>query len=296
MNFGNTATLTFNVKGGATNTPYSVTIDVVKPNGSGTASGSSNFVTDSRGVGSTTFQYPSSSFTALNGTLATDVLGVYTVSANVTAPVPLGIVATLQFVVSSQLTIVISQPTGGTIARGTGVSITATVSDLNSRPVGGAIVSANIPTGNKIGLIETVPGSGVYEASYDLQISDPVGVWTTQVTATDLLGNSGLSSQVPVTIQTSTLVVEDFVAYDSRGLPSTDFSAGGTIYPFFRIRYSTTGYSFQYLKDGQFKVSVIGSSGIPVDNLTAIYDYTRFGFSTPTGYAVSQETLLVRGS
>jgi len=190
--------------------------------------------------------------------------------------------------VSSQLTIVISQPTGGTIARGTGVSITATVSDLNSRPVGGAIVSANIPTGNKIGLIETVPGSGVYEASYDLQISDPVGVWTTQVTATDLLGNSGLSSQVPVTIQTSTLVVEDFVAYDSRGLPSTDFSAGDTIYPFFRIRYSTTGSSFQYLKDGQFKVSVIGSSGIPVDNLTAIYDYTRFGFSTPTGYAVSQ--------
>jgi len=288
MNLGNTATLTFNVKGGAANTPYSVTIDVVKPNGSGTATANGNFVTDSRGIGSATFPYPSSSFIALNGTLATDALGVYTVSANVTAPGPPGIVATLQFIVSSQLTVVISRPTGGTIVRGTGVLITATVSDLNSRPVSRAIVSANTPTGNEIGLIETVPGSGVYEVSYDAQLSDPIGAWTTQVTAADLVGNSGLSNQVTVTIQTSTLVVEDFVAYDARGLPSTDFSPGDTIYPFFRIRYGTTGSSVQYLKDGQFKLSVISSSGIPIANLTAIYDYTRSGFSTPTGYAINQ--------
>src|SRR5207245_11059978 len=114
MNLGNTCTLPFNVKGGAANTPYSVTVDVVKPNGSGTATANGNVVTDSRGIGSATFPYPSSSFTALNGTLATDVLGVYTVSANVTAPGPPGIVATLQFIVSSQLTVVISRRTGET--------------------------------------------------------------------------------------------------------------------------------------------------------------------------------------
>src|SRR5207245_5262436 len=128
MNLGNTATLTFNVKGGAANTPYSVTVDVVKPNGSGTATANGNFVTDSRGIGSATFPSPSSSFTALNGTLATDVLGVYTVSANVTAPGPPGIVATLQFIVSSQLTVVISWPTAGSIMRVTGVFFRPTVS------------------------------------------------------------------------------------------------------------------------------------------------------------------------
>src|SRR5437899_10881738 len=112
MNLGNTATLTFNVKGGAANTPYSVTVDVVKPNGSGTATANGNFVTDSRGIGSATFPYQSSSVIALNGTHATDALAVYTVSANVTAAGPAGIVPTSQFIVTAQLTAIISRISG----------------------------------------------------------------------------------------------------------------------------------------------------------------------------------------
>jgi KaiC/GvpD/RAD55 family RecA-like ATPase len=282
VSLGSMITMTLTISGGTRNTAYAVTFDVVKPNGTGSALASKVVNTDNRGNGAATQFYPDPSFTAVSGTVATDVGGVYNVYVNQTSPSNIGTVATGQFTVNSKLTVVISQPVQGyVVQRGGTATVSATVSAL-SGPDNAASVYANTPSNGKLILPQTSPG--VYTVSYLVSSSDPIGVWTIVVQASDTVGNSGMSSPVNITIAKNDLILDSMVAYDSKGDPSTSFSPGDTIHAFFRIRYSS---GTSYLTTGQYAVGLRNPSGSLIANLTAAYDTSRFGFYTSTGYPVS---------
>src|SRR5438309_9329125 len=84
---GNSVTITVAVTNGARNSLYGVTIGVQKPNGTGSAISNQVISTDNRGSGSVPVQYgpTSTSWTVLNGTVATNVGGVYNVAVNQTS-------------------------------------------------------------------------------------------------------------------------------------------------------------------------------------------------------------------
>jgi KaiC/GvpD/RAD55 family RecA-like ATPase len=275
-------TMTLTISGGVRNTAYSVTFDVVKPNGTGSAIANRIVNTDNRGNGAATQFYPDPSFTAVSGTVATDVGGVYNVYINQTSPSNIGTVATGQFTVNSKLTVVISQPVSGyVVQRGQSATVSATVSAL-SGPDNAATVYASSPSGGRLLLPQTSPG--VYTVSYLVSSSDPIGTWAIVVQASDTVGNSGVSSPVNITIAKNDLILDSMVAYNSKGDPATSFSPGDSIHAFFRIRYSS---GTSYLTTGQYAVGLRNPSGALVANLTAAYDTSRFGFYTSTGYPVS---------
>jgi KaiC/GvpD/RAD55 family RecA-like ATPase len=272
--------LSLTITAGLRNTAYSVTFDVVKPNGNSSALTSRTINTDNRGSGSTSVPYPDPSF---NGTGATDVGGVYNVFVNQTSPTNMGTVATGQFTVSSQLNVVTSQPIGGTVfERGQTATVSATVSSPNGCSAS-PNVYANTPSGVNVPLTQT--GPGVYTYSYPVTMSDPTGPWTITVQAKDNQGNSGVSTPVTVTITKNELSIESLVTYDSKGAQTTSFSSGDTVYAFFRIKYDTTVP--MYLTSGQYAVGLKNPSGTLVANLTAVYDNSLFGFYTSTGYPIS---------
>ncbi len=278
---GTTMTFTLSISNGQKNSAYGVSVQVTKPNGTGVAFTTRFISTDNRGLGSTNILYPDPSFTSINGTVATDVGGVYLVNVNETSPSSTPDVAASQFTITSQLTVVLAQPVTGTfVQRGTTVMISATVTDL-SGPISTATVSANTPSGGKVFLTQT--SSGVYSYNYQSLMYDTLGAWTIQVTAVDINGNSGQSNQAIVTVTKSDLVIDSLAAYNSKGLPATDFSPGDTVYPFFRMRYS----SGAFITTGQYKVTAYDPQGHFVASLSAVYDNSRFGFFTPTGYQIS---------
>ncbi len=108
VSLGNTITMTLAVFGGTRNSVYTVIFDVVKPNGTGSATVPRTVTTDNRGNGAVSQFYPDPSFTAVSGTVATDVGGVYNVYVNQTSPSNIGVVAIGQFTVSSMLNVVVS--------------------------------------------------------------------------------------------------------------------------------------------------------------------------------------------
>jgi archaeal flagellar protein FlaH len=284
VGLGTTITMTLTITGGQRRTTYNVIFDVVKPNGTGSAQASVIIPTDNSGDGSSSLTYPNPSFTAVNGTVATDVGGVYSVIVNQTSPTNIGTVDTGQFTVSSALTVVVSAPLAGTIAeRGQTTTLSATVSTLSGAD-SIATVWANTPSGGVIFMPQT--GIGVYSVGYPVSTSDPTGPWTITVQATDSRGNSGSSSPINVTVAKNDLIVDSLVTYNSKGIPSTSFSSGDTIYAFFRIEYS----SGSYVTDGQYPVGLKNPSGTLVANLTAAYDESLDGFYTYTGYPISSST------
>ena len=283
VSLGTGMTFTLTLSGATRNSAYTVLFDVVKPNGTGSALATKVITTNNAGAGSVSVNYPDPSFTALNGTVATDVGGVYDVYVNQTSPTNIGQVQSGQFTVSSKLTVVLSQPVGGTIVqRMQTVNISATVSAL-SGPDNGAIVYANTPGNGQILLLQTSPGS--YSYNYQVSSADPTGTWIIIVQASDSIGNSGKSTPVNVTVTKNDLIVDSLITYNSQGHPSTSFSAGDTIYASFVIRYSYG--TNNYLSSGQYAVQVRNPSGTVVANLTAAYDSFRRGFYTGTGYPVS---------
>src|ERR1700745_1492145 len=110
VSLGSTITMTLTISGGIRNTAYAVIFDVVKPNGTGSATANKIITPDNRGNGAVSQFYPDPSFTAVNGTVATDVGGVYNVYVNQTSPSSIGTVATGTFTVSSKLDVVVTQP------------------------------------------------------------------------------------------------------------------------------------------------------------------------------------------
>src|SRR5947209_12343683 len=109
--------MTLTVSGGTRNSAYIVMFDVVKPNGTGSATVPKTVTTDNRGNGAVTQFYPDPSFTASTGTVATDVGGVYNVYVNQTSPTNIGTVVTGTFTVSSKLNVVISEPVQGNVVQ-----------------------------------------------------------------------------------------------------------------------------------------------------------------------------------
>src|SRR3989449_1828808 len=283
VSLGTSMTFTLTISGGTHNSAYTVLFNVVKPNGTGSALATKVITTNNAGAGSLSLNCPAPSFTSLNGTVATDVGGVYDVYVNQTSPTNIGQVQSGQFTVSSKLTVVLSQPVGGTIVqRLQTIGISATVSAL-SGPDNGAIVYANTPGNGQILLLQTSPGS--YSYNYQVSSADPTGTWIIIVQASDSIGNSGKSTPVNVTVTKNDLIVDSLITYNSQGHPSTSFSVGDTIYASFVIRYSYG--TNNYLGSGQYAVQVRNPSGTVVANLTAAYDSFRRGFYTGTGYPVS---------
>ena len=284
---GNSVTITLAVTNGVRNTFYGVTIGVQKPNGTGSAISNQIISTDNRGSGSISVQYSSSStsWTVLNGTVATNVGGVYNVAINQTSPTNIANVATGQFTVTAMMSVVVSQPTSGTIVqRGQALTITAAVAN-SLGALSGAIVTADTPSNGQLTLPEVSSTNGVYSVIYQVLMNDPLGSWTIIVHAKDTSGNSGTGLPVTVTIAKSDLFVDAMITYNSKGVPTASFSTGDTVYPYFRIKYS--GSTGAFLTTGQYVVSVKNPSGTTVANLTAVYDTNRLGFYTPTGYSVS---------
>src|SRR6058998_2873327 len=284
---GNSVTITLAVTNGVRNTFYGVTIGVQKPNGTGSAISNQIISTDNRGSGSISVQYSSSStsWTVLNGTVATNVGGVYNVAVNQTSPTNIANVATAQFTVTAMMSVVVSQPASGTIVqRGQALTITATVAN-SLGAVAGATVTVDTPSNGQLTLPEVSSTNGVYSITYQVLMNDPLGSWTIIVRARDTSQNSGVSLPANATIAKSDLFVDAMVTYNSKGVPTTTFSTGDTVYPYFRIKYS--GSSGTFLTSGQYVVSVKNPSGTTVANLTAVYDANRLGFYTPTGYSVS---------
>ena len=282
VSLGSTITMTLAVSGGTRNSAYTVIFDVVKPNGTGSATVPRTITTDNRGNGAVTQFYYDPSFTAVSGTVATDVGGVYNVYVNQTSPANIGTVATGTFTVSSKLNVVISEPVqGNVLQRGQTATIIATVTAL-SGPDNAATVYTSSPLNAPLTLQQTSPG--VYTYNYLVSSSDPIGTWTIVVQASDNIGNSGMSSPINITIAKNDLIIDSLVAYNSKGDPSTSFSPGDTIHAFFRIKYSI---GTSYLTSGQYAVGLRNPSGTLIANLTAAYDTSRFGFYTSTGYPVS---------
>lgn len=277
--------MTVSEAGGTRNSAYTLAFRVQKPNGTGVAVNTQVLSTDNAGGGSVSIQYPASSWTALNGTVKTDVGGVYNVLVNQTGPTNTGPVANGQFTVTSQMSIVISQPISGAIVqRGQIVTISATVSN-SLGAISGATVMVDTPSNGQLVVPQISSTSGVYSTSYQVLMNDPLGLWTIIVTAKDATGNSGISLPVIVTLAKSSLFVDAMLTYNSKGVPSTSFSAGDALYPYFRIRYS--GSNGAFVTNGQYVVSVKNPSGVTATNLTTVYDANRLGFYAPTGYSIS---------
>src|SRR2546425_3239068 len=271
----NSVTITVTVTNGVRNTFYGVTIGVQKPNGTGSGISNQVISTDNRGSGSISVQYSSTStsWTVLNGTVATNVGGVYNVAVNQTSPTSIANVATGQFTVSAMMSVVVSQPASGTIVqRGQALTITAAVAN-SLGAVAGAKVKFLTPLNVNLTLPEVSSTNGVYSISYQVLMNDPLGPWTIIVYASDTSGNTGTSLPVTVTVTKSDLFVDAMVTYNSKGVPTTSFSTGDTVYPYFRIKYS--GSTGAFLTTGQYVVSVKNPSGATVANLTAVYDATR---------------------
>src|SRR5881396_2041795 len=282
VSLGSTITMTLAVSGGTRNSAYTVIFDVVKPNGTGSATVPRTITTDNRGNGAVTQFYYDPSFTAVSGTVATDVGGVYNVYVNQTSPTNIGTVVTGTFTVSSKLNVVISEPVqGNVVQRGQTATIIATVTAL-SGPDNAATVYTSSPLNAPLTLQQTSPG--VYTYNYLVSSSDPIGTWTIVVQASDNIGSTGMSSPINITIAKNDRIIDSLVAYNSKGDPSTSFSPGDTIHAFFRIKYSI---GTSYLTSGQYAVGLRNPSGMLIANLTAAYDTSRFGFYTSTGYPVS---------
>src|SRR5712692_5268752 len=197
---GNSVTITVSVTNGARNTLYGVTIGVQKPNGTGSAISNQVISTDNRGSGSVSVQYgaSSTSWTSLNGTVNTNVGGVYNVAVNQTSPSNIANVVTGQFTVTAMMSVVVSQPTSGTtVQRGQALTITAAVAN-SLGAVSGAVVTADTPSNGQLTLPQVSSTNGVYSLSYQVLMNDPLGSWTLTVGATDTNGNSGTS--LPVTV------------------------------------------------------------------------------------------------
>ncbi len=283
VSLGAQVTLTMSLSN-APNGPYTINLSVRKPNGLGVATVRRSVDTSNGDQGSVSIPYPGPSWTAVSGTVATDVGGVYYVVANQTAPNNIGTVASGQFAVTSQWTVVVSQPgLGSVIQRGQTVAISATVTSPGG-PVGGAVVTANTPSGGQVTLPQVNLSNGAYSISYQVLMSDPLGAWSITVVARDSGGNIGTSLPVLVTLAKSPLFIDSLITYSSKGAPVNQFSPGDTIFPYFRVKYSS---SSDYLTKGQYLVSIRNPSGATVANLTAVYDPNRLGFYAATGYTVS---------
>src|SRR2546427_10682526 len=281
---GNSVAIMVTVTNGARNALYGVTIGVQKPNGSGSAFSNQVISTDNRGSGSISVQYgqSSTSWTSLNGTVNTNVGGVYNVAVNQTSPSNIANVVTGQFTVTAMMSVVVSQPTAGTtVQRGQALTITATVANALGA-VSGAVVTADTPSNGQLTLPQVSSTNGVYSLNYQVLMNDQLGSWTIIVQATDTNGNSGTSLPVTVTVTKSELFVDAMVTYNSKGIPSTSFSSGDTLYPYFRIKYS--GSSGGFLASGQYMGFVKNTSRVSISKLTAVYCSEPSAIFTPNPY------------
>ncbi|TMI36415.1 hypothetical protein E6H25_02865 [Candidatus Bathyarchaeota archaeon] len=239
--------ITFTITGGTANTAYTFQFTVTKPGGAGQAYVDESFPTNSTGGYTQVLTYPGNNpvWNPITGTAQTDLPGNYTVTVVETAPK--------------------SVTTGFPSAKFTVTSV------LTVRLV-------------QVGLTPTTP-IGTYSGSYQVQRSDPLGVWNITATAYSPIPsttNNFGGYSIAVTISPSQLIVSSLSTYNQYGTPTGDFSLGDTLYASFTVAYPTGGY----LTTGSFIVHVEDPSGTATSTLSSIYDPTRNLFYTPSGFHV----------
>src|SRR6266566_559096 len=222
VSLGSTITMTLTVSGGTRNTAYSVTFDVVKPNGTGSATVTRTVTTDNRGNGGVSQFYPDPSFTAASGTVATDVGGVYNVYVNQTLPTNITI-AKNDLIIDSLVAYnskgdpTTSFSTGDSIHAFFRIKYSLGTSYLTS---GQYAVGLRNPSGALIANLTAAYDTsrfGFYTSTgYPVSAFDPGGTWTLIVSANsvnDGFGNTGpdLPTSVPLQIVTSPLSYWPFV-------------------------------------------------------------------------------------
>src|SRR5438034_956297 len=230
VSLGTGMTFTLTLSGATRNSAYTVLFDVVKPNGTGSALATKVITTNNAGAGSVSVNYPDPSFTALNGTVATDVGGVYDVYVNQTSPSPNSQVQSGQFTVSSNLTVdsLITYNSQGHPSTSFSAGDTIYASFVirysygtnNYLSSGQYAVQVRNPSGTVVANLTAAYDSfrrGFYTGTgYPVSAFDPGGTWTVGMSANSIndgFGNTGpgLSTSVPLQIATSPLSYWPFV-------------------------------------------------------------------------------------
>src|SRR2546422_10708193 len=115
VSLGSTITMTLAVSGGTRNSAYTVIFDVVKPNGTGSATVPRTITTDNRGNGAVTQFYYDPSFTQVTGRSPTTAEGASTGKFNKTFQTNTATVPTGTSTLTSKLNVVISEPVQGNV-------------------------------------------------------------------------------------------------------------------------------------------------------------------------------------
>ena len=282
--------ITFSITSGTVSTSYTFQVTVTKPGSAGQAQNNLFLTTDTSGAGTGAIVYSptySPPWTALTGSVNTDVTGNYTITVVETSPrsVTTGFPTTAFQVVSALNVAIISPTAGTTIQRGNTANFIVTVSDVNNQPVTDAQVTVSSPNGGQVTLSPTTP-SGTYSGSYRVQRSDPSGTWNITASAyspsPSTTENFGKWS-ILVNVTPSQLIISTLSSYNEYGSPTADFSPSDTVYVSFSISFPAGGY----LTNGSFIVNVEDPSGSTVSTLTCIFDPNRNLFYTPSGFQVS---------
>jgi KaiC/GvpD/RAD55 family RecA-like ATPase len=284
VNLGQNVTITVSWNGGTAGATYTFKITVNKPGGVGSAWTSLSRPANSTGGQSVAIAYPNagSAWTLVSGTVQTDFEGTYSVTVDKTAPNPVATgVATTTFMVKHDISVAITSPSPSvSFYRGSTVTITASLTDLNGQKITSGSALASTPK-STLGLPQT-SSPGTYSAQYQIQLGDTLGNWNLTVSGTMPGGNYG-SSTIYVTILPAQLIVSSLATFNAQGNPTADFSPGDSLYATFRIAYSSSGF----LQQGSFDLQVRDPSGTSVANLLAIYDPNRDLFYDPSGFQIS---------
>jgi KaiC/GvpD/RAD55 family RecA-like ATPase len=284
VNLAQNVTITVSWNGGTAGVTYTFKITVNKPGGTGSAWASVSRAANSTGGQSVAVTYPNpaSTWTLVSGTVNTDLEGTYGITVDKTAPNPVATgVATTTFIVKHDISVAITSPSPSvSFYRGSTVTITASLTDVNGQRITTGSALASTPR-SSLGLTQT-SSPGTYSAQYQIQLGDTLGNWNLTVSGTMPGGNYG-SSTIYVTILPAQLIVSSLATFNAQGNPTADFSPGDSLYATFRIAYSSSGF----LQQGSFDLQVRDPSGTSVANLLAIYDPNRDLFYDPSGFQIS---------
>jgi len=277
-------TITVSWNGGTAGATYTFKITVNKSGGAGSSWASVSRPANSTGGQSVAVTYPNpaSSWTLVSGTVNTDLEGTYGVTVDKTAPNPVATgVATTTFTVRHDISVAITSPSPSvSFYRGSTVTITASLTDVNGQRITTGSALASTPK-STLGLTQT-SSPGTYSVQYQLQLGDTLGNWNLTVSGTMPGGNYG-SSTIYVAILPAQLIISSLATFNAQGNPTADFSTGDSLYATFRIAYSSSGF----LQQGSFDLQVRDPSGTSVANLLAIYDPNRDLFYDPSGFQIS---------
>ena len=159
----------------------------------------------------------------------------------------------ITIVTTPGLSVSITSPSPNSVFnRGETVTIAVSVSRGGS-PVTGATVTANTPAGGTISLTN-VGGGGIYSTQYTILGTDPVGLWTITVQASQ--GGQSGSSQIVETISSTLNVAVSTSGSSSFTSPQDSFNIGQTVF----VKAAITLQDGTVVSSGSVSFTITGTS------------------------------------